>query len=66
MINSGSPGVRGQRREEVWFLIVDVLLNHYTGVLFREHEGFTLDVGLHSSHFSVLHSASYLTEHLSV
>lgn len=40
MINSVFPGVRGQRREEVGFLVVDVLLNHYAGVLFREHEGF--------------------------
>lgn len=45
MINSVFPGVRGQRREEVGFLMVDVLLNHYAGILFREHEGFPLDVG---------------------
>lgn len=44
MINPVFPGVRGQRREEVGFLMVDVLLNHYTGILFREHEGFPLDV----------------------
>lgn len=45
MINSVFPGVRGQRREEVGFLVVDVLLNHYAGVLFSEHEGFPLAVG---------------------
>lgn len=29
----------------MWFLIVDVRLNHCAGILFREHKGFTLDVG---------------------
>lgn len=29
----------------MWFLIVDVLLNHCAGILFRELKGFTLDVG---------------------
>lgn len=66
MINKVFPGVRGQRREEVGFLMVDVLLNHYAGVLFSEHEGLPLAGDLRSLHLSALHSASCLTEHLSV
>lgn len=29
----------------MWFLLVDVLLNHYAGILFREHKGLALAVG---------------------
>lgn len=29
----------------MWFLIVDVRLNHCAGILFREHKGFTLNAG---------------------
>lgn len=47
MINSGCPGVLGigERREEGWFLIFEVLLNHEVDILFREHAVFILYVG---------------------
>lgn len=50
----------------MWFLIVDVLLNHCAGILFRELKGFTLDVGPAFLTYFSFALCQLLTERLSV